>query len=183
MQLRLPLLQCLQMLLPAFILLTPVGSAAGTAGGSFNSAFVRKPPCCYVPPLFSVRCLSLARHRHRLQRAPNTASTRRVTGERPCGRGPWLLASSPVGQQRKTSNPSRSRSSVGSTRPMGLGGDGRRINLMQKEKKTSQELADMIPAEINVAAEDPALASDYPSSTQERNRRVFQDYYFAPCLD
>jgi hypothetical protein len=40
-----------------------------------------------------------------------------------------------VGQQRKTSNPSRSRSSVGSTRPMGLGGDGWRINLMQKEKK------------------------------------------------
>jgi hypothetical protein len=40
MQLRLPLLQFLQLLLPAFVLLTPVGSAAGTAGGSFNSAFV-----------------------------------------------------------------------------------------------------------------------------------------------
>jgi hypothetical protein len=66
---------------------------------------------------------------------------------------------------------------------MGLGGDGRRINLMQKEKKTSQELADMIQTEINVAAEDPALASDYPSSTEERNRRAFQDYYFASCLD
>jgi hypothetical protein len=141
MQLRLPLLQFLQLLLPAFVLLTPVGSAAGTAGSSFNSAFVGKPPCCYVPLLFSVRCLSLARHRHRSQRAPNTASTRRVTRERPCGRGPWLRTSSPVGQQqRKTSNPSRSRSSVGSTRPMGLGGDGRRINLMQKEKKTSQGL-------------------------------------------
>ena len=49
----------------------------------------------------------------------NTASTRRVTRERPCGRGPWLRASSPVRRQRKTSNPSRSRSSVGSTRPMG----------------------------------------------------------------
>src|SRR5215471_7622074 len=142
MQLRLPLLQCLQLLLPAFILLTPVGSAAGTAGGSFNSAFVGKPPCCYVPPLFSVRCLSLARHRHRLQRAPNTASTRRVTRERPCGRGLWLRASSPVRRQRKTSNPSRSRSSVGSTRPMGLGGDCLRTS--NAEKKTSQELADMI---------------------------------------
>jgi hypothetical protein len=42
--------------------------ATGTAGGSFNSAFVGKPPCCYVPLLFSVRCLSLARHRHRSQR-------------------------------------------------------------------------------------------------------------------
>src|SRR5712691_9216379 len=30
----------------------------------------RQPPCCYVPLLFSVRCLSLARHRHRSQRAP-----------------------------------------------------------------------------------------------------------------
>jgi hypothetical protein len=66
---------------------------------------------------------------------------------------------------------------------MGLGGDDRRINLMQKEKKTSQELADMIQTEINVAAEDPALASDYPSPIEERNRRAFQDYYFASCLD
>jgi len=24
---------------------------------------------------------------------------------------------------------------------------------------------------------------DYPSSTEERNRRVFQHYHFAPCLD
>src|SRR5246127_5421917 len=32
-------------------------------------------------------------------------------------------------------------------------------------------------------AEDPALASDYPSSTEERNKRAFQDYYFASCLD
>jgi len=31
-------------------------------------------------------------------------------------------------------------------------------------------------------AEDAALASDYPSSI-ERNRRAFQDYYFASCLD
>jgi hypothetical protein len=58
---------------------------------------------------------------------------------------------------------------------MGLGGDGRRINLMQKEKNTSQELANMIQTEINVATGDPALASDCPSSTEERNRRVFQD--------
>ncbi len=56
--------------------------------------------CCYVPLLFSVRCLSLALHRHRSQRAPNTASTRRVTRERPCGRGPWLRASSPVRRQK-----------------------------------------------------------------------------------
>jgi len=32
-------------------------------------------------------------------------------------------------------------------------------------------------------AKDPALASDYPSSTEERNRRAFQDYYFGSCLD
>jgi hypothetical protein len=63
--------------------------ATGTAGGSFNSAFVGKPPCCYVPLLFSVRCLSLGRHRHRSQRAPNTASTRRVTRERCRFRKPY----------------------------------------------------------------------------------------------
>src|SRR5262249_36333790 len=35
--------------------------------------------------------------------------------------------------QRKTSNPSRSRSSVGSTRPMGLGGDGLRTSNAEKK--------------------------------------------------
>ena len=69
--------------------------------------------CCYVPLLFSVRCLSLALHRHRSQRAPNTASTRRVTRERPCGRGPWLRASSPVRRQRTVAARTRIVSTAG----------------------------------------------------------------------
>ena len=146
--------------------------ATGTAGGSFNAAFVGKSPCCYVPLLFSVRCLWLARHRHRSQRAPNTASTTRVTRERPCGRGPWLRASSPVRRQRKTSNPSRSRSSVGSTRPMGLGGDGRRTNLTRHAILEIGRQGQSLPkAPLCVTAK---LACPCPLGSKAD---------FAPCLD
>src|SRR5258708_34137093 len=43
----------------------------------------------------------------------NTASTRRVTRERPCGRGPWLRASSPVRRQRTVAARTRIVSAAG----------------------------------------------------------------------